>query len=40
VPRRRWNVDWKFGCWLDSVIMQRALEGGGDTSPAASEVLA
>jgi phosphinothricin acetyltransferase len=27
------SVGWKHGCWLDTVLMQRAL-GPGDTAPA------
>src|ERR1700728_1390341 len=29
------NVGFKFGRWLDTVMMQRALGGGGNTLPAA-----
>jgi L-amino acid N-acyltransferase YncA len=29
------HVGWKFGCWLDTVIMQRALGDGAATPPAA-----
>jgi len=31
------NVGLKFGRWLDTVMMQRALGEGGDTVPAATE---
>jgi len=34
------DVGWKFGRWLDSVIMQRALGTGREASPAASEAVA
>jgi L-amino acid N-acyltransferase YncA len=27
------RIGWKFGRWLDSVVMQRALGEGGDTPP-------
>jgi L-amino acid N-acyltransferase YncA len=27
------RIGWKFGRWLDSVVMQRALGQGGDTPP-------
>src|SRR4051794_11936730 len=30
------NVGWKFGRWLDTVMMQRALGDGADTLPATS----
>jgi phosphinothricin acetyltransferase len=30
------NVGFKFGCWLDSVLMQRALGAGAATPPGAN----